>query len=111
LVGPVSYEKTAQFYRDADIFIFPTFSDGFGLTQLEAQAWKLPIITTKFCGNVVENGKNGCLLPEVTSCEIAATLRRFIANPARLRKLSANAVLAKAFSLSCIGEQWLGIFD
>jgi hypothetical protein len=31
-----------------------TFSDGFGLTQLEAQAWKLPMITTRFCGEVVD---------------------------------------------------------
>ena len=35
--------RVGEFYRDADVFVFPTFSDGFGLTQLEAQAWKLPI--------------------------------------------------------------------
>src|SRR5262249_47419462 len=42
-VGSVPREKTARFYQEADAFLFPTFSDGFGLTQLEAQAWKLPV--------------------------------------------------------------------
>jgi glycosyltransferase involved in cell wall biosynthesis len=66
-IGSVPREDAARFYRDADVFLFPTFSDGFGLTQLEAQAWKLPVIATKFCGDVVEDGKNGYLLPEITS--------------------------------------------
>lgn len=110
-VGSVSHKKTARFYRNADIFIFPTFSDGFGLTQLEAQAWKLPIVTTKFCGDVVEDGRNGCILPEVTSCAIAATLRRFLADSARLQKLSANSALSKSFGLNRVGEQWLRVFD
>ena len=53
--GTVSREDTARYYRDADVFLFPTYSDGFGLTQLEAQAWKLPIIASVFCGAVVED--------------------------------------------------------
>ena len=55
--GPAPRPATGQFYKDADVFLFPTFSDGFGLTQLEAQAWKLPVITTRFCGEVVEHGQ------------------------------------------------------
>ena len=58
-IGPVSRAKTAAFYRQADLLVFPTFSDGFGLTQLEAQAWKLPIIATKFCGDVVQDRSVG----------------------------------------------------
>ena len=110
-VGSVPHEKTAQLYRNADIFIFPTFSDGFGLTQLEAQAWKLPIVTTKFCGDVIEDGKNGYLLPEVTPRAIEETLRRFLADPTRLRELSANSAIIKQFRLSRVGEQWLRVFD
>ena len=85
-VGPVPHEHTARFYRDADVFLFPTFSDGFGLTQLEAQAWKLPIVATKFCGNVVEDGRNGWLLPEVSPCAIAATCGAVV----RIRRVCRN---------------------
>ena len=73
--GPAPRPATSQFYKDADVFLFPTFSDGFGLTQLEAQAWKLPVITTRFCGEVVEHGRNGWILPEITPQSIANILR------------------------------------
>src|SRR6185436_7596287 len=55
-----------RFYRDADVFILPTFSDGFGLTQLEAQAWKLPVIASRHCGEVVCDGLNGVILEEIS---------------------------------------------
>jgi len=106
-IGSVPHEQTARFYREADIFMFPTFSDGFGLTQLEAVAWKLPIVATKFCGEVVEDGKNGWLLPEITPCAIATIIRRCRANPVRLQELSANSGRAERFDLAFVGKQWL----
>lgn len=110
-VGSVPREDTAKFYRNADVFLFPTFSDGFGLTQLEALAWKLPIVATKFCGDVVEDGINGWLLPEVTSWAIAATLQRCVADSARLQEFSVNSVLTERFGLARVGEQWLDVFE
>jgi glycosyltransferase involved in cell wall biosynthesis len=108
--GPVSSEDTAQFYRNADVFIFPTFSDGFGLTQLEAQAWRLPIIATKFCGDVVKDDISGWLLSELTPNSIAAVIQRCLAEPRRLEEFSANAV-RKRFGLEEVGKQWLRIFE
>jgi glycosyltransferase involved in cell wall biosynthesis len=110
-IGPVSRENTAQFYSEADIFLFPTFSDGFGLTQLEAQAWQLPIVATQFCGEVVEHGKNGLVLPENSPGAIAEALRGFCADPTRLEKMSRRSGLTERFSLGRIGKQWLHVFD
>jgi glycosyltransferase involved in cell wall biosynthesis len=109
-LGSVSRAETAQFYRDADVFLFPTFSDGFGLTQLEAQAWRLPIIATKFCGDVVKDGINGWLLTELTPNSIAAAIQECLAEPRRLEEFSANAV-QKRFGLEAVGKQWLGVFE
>lgn len=106
-VGAVPHEFAAQFYRGADLFLFPTFSDGFGLTQLEAQAWKLPIVATKCCGSVVEDGRNGWLLSEITPAAIAAIIRRCRMDPSRLQELSANSVPMDRFNLDQIGIQWL----
>src|SRR5262249_53513670 len=39
-----------DFYRQNHVFILPTHSDGFGLTQLEAQSWGLPVIASLNCG-------------------------------------------------------------
>ena len=110
-VGSVPRAQTERFYRDADLFIFPTFSDGFGLTQLEAQAWSLPIVTTKFCGKVVEDGQSGWLLPTVTPDAIAQAIRHARENPKRLQEMSACAAPAESFGLDLVGRQWLDVFD
>jgi glycosyltransferase involved in cell wall biosynthesis len=109
--GAVPRSETARFYRNADVFLFPTFSDGFGLTQLEAQAWKLPIITTRFCGDVVEDGRNGWMLSEPTHIAIAAALRRCLAHPERLREFAANAAQLGRFGIKQVGKQWLQVFE
>lgn len=110
-VGAVPHVDAARFYREADAFIFPTFSDGFGLTQLECQAWSLPIITTHSCGEVVEADRNGLLLSDATSSEIAGSLRRVLADPAYLQTLSQNSSVPERFGLLQVGEKWLRVFE
>jgi glycosyltransferase involved in cell wall biosynthesis len=109
-VGRVCRENTDGFFREADLFLFPTFSDGFGLTQLEAQAWRLPVLTTKFSGEVVEQGRNGWLLDQVSGQEIAVVLRRAISDPAQLKRLSDSAELER-FGLSSVGKRWLSVLE
>ena len=36
-----------QFYRDADLFVLPTYSENFGLVIAEALACRIPVITTR----------------------------------------------------------------
>jgi glycosyltransferase involved in cell wall biosynthesis len=45
--GPVAGEEKADLYRNADLFILPTFSENFGLVVAEALAYGVPVITTK----------------------------------------------------------------
>src|SRR5262249_42528493 len=52
-VGPVSRSAVEEHYREADLFVLPTHSDGFAITQLEALARHLPIIASCYCGDVV----------------------------------------------------------
>ena len=107
--GAVERGGTEDFYRDADVFLFPTFSDGFGLTQLEAQAWRLPVITSRFCGDVVKDGVNGVLLSEINAACIATSLRAFVRAPARLRALSTSSGIEKRFSVNSLAEQFLSL--
>jgi glycosyltransferase involved in cell wall biosynthesis len=110
-LGPVSRQATDEFYRNADVFLFPTFSDGFGLTQLEAQAWNLPVIATAFCGDVVQHGRNGWVLPEITPLSIATVLRELLRDPSRLQAASNPRELDEKFDLSNIGRQWLNVLE
>ena len=98
--GAVARASVDSYYRDADVFIFPTLSDGFGLTQLEAQAWKLPVIASRYCGEVVRDGVNGVVLEEVSGEAIAEVIRGFLRSPERLSAMSVRSGVDERFSLT-----------
>ncbi len=100
--GVTPRNDVARYYRDADVFILPTFSDGFGLTQLEAQSWKLPVIATPYCGDVVTNGLNGIILETISAEAIADTLRQLRRSPETLRTMSENSHVDDRFSLQSL---------
>jgi glycosyltransferase involved in cell wall biosynthesis len=99
-LGHVNRSETAQYYQRADVFLFPTISDGFGLTQLEAQAWKLPIIASRSCGEVVVDNVNGWILEEVSGNKIANLIQSILRNSAQLRYLSNGSASLLRFSLA-----------
>lgn len=96
-LGPVDQATAGRLYREADIFLFPTLSDGFGLTQLEALGHGIPVIASKNCGRVVEHGTNGLLLPAVTPEAIAEAVMQFLRDPQLARRLGARARVPEAF--------------
>jgi glycosyltransferase involved in cell wall biosynthesis len=85
--GAVTRTDAGRYYGAADVFILPTLSDGFAITQLEAQAHALPVIASRFCGPVVTHGLNGLLLSEVTGEAIADCLRGLLAEPGQLARM------------------------
>ena len=107
--GPVTRKETGEKYRAADVFILPTLSDGFAITQLEAQAHGLPVISSNCCGGVVENGCNGMILEEPTAACIAAAIRDCIADPSRLQTLAARSYLRKEFTMDMLGQRLQGL--
>ena len=91
-LGAVTRSEAAQLYRENDIFIFPTLSDGFGLTQIEAMAHGLPVIATRCCGDVVEDGKSGFLVESRDSSGLADSILRFVDERDLLPRMSSNAL-------------------
>jgi glycosyltransferase involved in cell wall biosynthesis len=103
--GPVTRSHATEFYRDADVFILPTLSDGFAITQLEAQAHGLPVIASKNCGTVVENGVNGIIIDEPSAACIAHAVRDCIAGPDRLEKLASASGVRDKFTIEALANQ------
>jgi len=90
-LGPVDKATTTRLYREADVFLFPTLSDGFGLTQLEALGHGLPVIASTHCGQVVEDHVSGLVLSEVSPEAIADAIMQLVRDRDLLARLKANA--------------------
>jgi glycosyltransferase involved in cell wall biosynthesis len=103
--GAVRRNQATEFYRDADVFILPTLSDGFAITQLEAQAYGLPIIASKNCGKVVENDVNGSILDEPSAACIVHAIRDCLASPGGLEKLASASGLRDKFTIEALANQ------
>ncbi len=107
LTGSVAHREAGRFYDEADVFILPTLSDGFAITQLEARYLRLPVIASRCCGAVVNDGINGLLLDAVDAGAIAAALRWCVDHPAALQRMS--DAQDRQFSEADIGKAWLDI--
>lgn len=101
-VGPVRRSQVANLYRTSDVFILPTLSDGYALTQLEALSEGLPVIASKRCGDCVVDGTNGWRLPDLEPDTIANAIVHAKENPLRFDPPSAFAIEAYAKRLSAL---------
>jgi glycosyltransferase involved in cell wall biosynthesis len=90
--GAIPHSKMAGVYHDADVFVFPTISDGFGAVMLEAMATGLPVIATGHCADIVEHGYNGLRIPIRDSDGILDAVDQIIAQPDLLPHLSTGAI-------------------
>jgi len=110
--GPVSRDSATEWYRQSDVFALPTLSDGFAITQLEALAHGLPVITTPNCGRVVEDGKTGFLVPACDAIALAGAISKFLENRQLAEEMrSACRAASKARSLEKYGLRLIEIIN
>ena len=92
VLGQITRAETARQFSQADVFVLPTLSDGFALTQLEAMSFGLPVITTPNCGDVVTHGMDGLIVPPRDSQALADAIASLEGNRPLLREMSARAL-------------------
>lgn len=80
-----------SFFKDADIFVFPTYygNECFPLVLLEAMQYQLPIVTTNEGGipDVVQDGVNGIICERQNAESLAAAIEKLLINPALRRQM------------------------
>lgn len=65
LTGLVPPDRVADYYRESDVFLFPSLNEGLALVLLEAMACGLPVVATAQSGvnECVAEGKEGFIVP------------------------------------------------
>jgi len=85
-------ENPLPHYAAMDIFCLPTYREGFGKVNLEAQAMSLPVVSTNVIGprESVDNGKTGFLVEPRSSEALIEPLRKLVLNPELRREMGRN---------------------
>jgi glycosyltransferase involved in cell wall biosynthesis len=98
-----------QILASSDIFLFTTNFEGFPNALLEAMAAKLPLVTTQFIGvdELVQDGRNGIIVPMDDADAAAAALRYYVDNPQKAKEYGKNAFrsVESAFSMGKMVEE------
>jgi glycosyltransferase involved in cell wall biosynthesis len=82
-VGWVSYSNLGTYFRNADVFVFPTLEDIWGMVVPEAMAFSKPILCSKEAGaaEMVIEGENGYVFDPHNPEALAEVMRYFIDKP------------------------------
>jgi glycosyltransferase involved in cell wall biosynthesis len=85
LLGHLDREGLAAAYAEADVFVFPSVSDPWGLVINEAMAAGLPVIATSAPGAVddlVDHNDNGFVVPTLDPGALTAAMQALADDPA-----------------------------
>jgi len=112
--GHAEYAAAPAVYAMGDIFVSPTYAEGFSNTILEAMASGLPCLSCHAVGvmDCLRDGENGLLVQPGDVPAQAAALRRLISDGA-LRTRLAEAALEecrRTYSWSAVGGQIMEIY-
>jgi glycosyltransferase involved in cell wall biosynthesis len=111
-LGIVPPDRMAEVYRDADLFIFPTRYESFGLVVIEAMAAGLPVIVSDVIGaGIVTDGRNGVVVAGHHPSHYAEALRRLAPPATRAAMAEVNAEDAKRFSLESAGASYAAVAE
>ena len=114
MAGYADYAGVPAIYRQADIFVSPTYAEGFSNTILEAMASGLAVVSCRSVGVVdcIRDGENGLLTEPGDVAGLAGALRRVLCDPAERARL-AGAALAECralYSWQKVGRQIMDIY-
>lgn len=88
LIGDVAHARVKELLDRADIFLLPTYTEGFSIAVLEAMSRGLPIITTPVGSNKVMLESNGGLFVPVGDIDSICDAIEKLKCPAIRREIS-----------------------
>lgn len=113
--GYADYDAVPALYRAHDVFVSPTYAEGFSNTILEAMASGLAVLSCRSVGVVdcIRDGDNGLLTDPGDVPALAAALARLSAEPDLRQRLAATALAEcrRTYSWEAVGAQIMGAYE
>jgi glycogen(starch) synthase len=113
--GHADYAAAPALYREQDVFVSPTYAEGFSNTVLEAMASGLASVSCDAVGvrDCLRDGENGLLCQPGNVPALAENLRRIITDAPLRARLARNALeeCRRTYSWEAVGQQIMDIYE
>ena len=113
--GHVGYQDAPLAYHQGDIFVSPTYSEGFSNTILEAMASGLPIVSTRVVGVVdcLEDERDALLVEAQDAAGLADAIARLLDDAPLRQRLARRALddVRRLYSWQAVGKQIMATYD
>ena len=102
------------FLKMMDVFVFPSFREGFGVSLMEAAAMGIPAISSDIigCNEIIVNELNGLLIPPKSTADLIVAMERFIEDPQLLNSTAtiSRKHVAKLYEQKKVWQQTLAAY-
>lgn len=94
-LGNVIRKELASYYLSSDVVVLPSLTDAQPVVSLEAQLCGCPIVASDVGGipDVVEDGKNGLLVPPGNVVALSEAIRRICLDEKLRQKMSHESII------------------
>lgn len=114
IVGQVPNAELASIMSQSDVFVFPSYFEGFGLVLLEAMAAELPVLTTTATAapDILTEDKDGFIIKPGDLDALVNKMEFCLKNRGLLSEMGKRArATAEQFSWDAYGERWAEILS
>jgi glycosyltransferase involved in cell wall biosynthesis len=112
LCDHVPHGEVSSLMQQCDVFVFPSYFEGFGLVLLEAMACGLPVITTTATAgpDIVTEGENGWVIEPGDLDALVDRMSFCLERPHVVRDMGSQArATAERFTWTAYGDRWMEI--
>jgi glycosyltransferase involved in cell wall biosynthesis len=113
--GYADYDTVPDLYRAADVFVSPTYAEGFSNTILEAMAAGLAVVSTHSVGvsDCLRDGENGLMVQPGDVPALAEALTRVIEDDALRARLARDGLeeCRRVYSWGAVGRRIMDVYD
>jgi glycosyltransferase involved in cell wall biosynthesis len=111
-LGYADHDDLPALYRLAEVFVYPSIYEGYGLPVLEAMACGTPTITSTVSSMPEIIGDAGITVPPDDPIELSAAMARLLGNKPLAAELTQKAqIRAREFTWGKTAEQTLIIYE
>lgn len=111
-VGAVDPTEIDNYFKVADLCIFPSLSEGMPNVLLEAMSCGIPVVASAIGGivDVITSGENGLLVPPDDHGALAASVKRLLAGGGAAFGAMGRKSVIERFSLDTVTDRYIELY-